>query len=115
MPTVQEDSFNDVPDDVAKMSGMLRDAAKGKGNFGIGPDTREQADAMGKAWVGEDAVLASDGKTLVSKDRLRQYRPPTLKPNSKHAPTGTQANFEQRFEVQRSKEWQSNTHMDVED
>ena len=102
-------------DDAAKMSGMLRGAAKGKGNFGIGSGTREQADAMGKAWVGKDAIRASDGKTLVSKDGLRQYRPPTSKPNSKQASTGTQANFERRFEGQRSKKWQGNAHMDIMD
>ena len=52
-------------DDLAKMSGQLRDAAKGKGNFGLGNATRSQADDLGKAWVGDGAKLASDGKTLV--------------------------------------------------
>ena len=83
--------------DAANISGKLRDAAKGKGNFGIGSGTRKQAEAMGKAWVGNNAITASDGKTLVSKDGLRQYRPPSSKPNSKHATTGTQANFERRL------------------
>lgn len=95
------------------MSGMLRDASKGKGNFGIGSGTREQANAMGSAWIGKGAKQASDGKTLVSKDGLRQYRPPSSKPNSKHATTGSQANFERRFQGQKSKQWQGNGHMDV--
>ena len=32
---------------------MLKKANMHKGNFGIGSATREQADALGKAWVGE--------------------------------------------------------------
>ena len=59
------------------MSDQLRDATKGKGNYGLGSATRNQADDMGRAWVGDGAKLASDEKTLVSKDGLRQYRPPT--------------------------------------
>jgi filamentous hemagglutinin len=58
----------------------LRDAAKGKGNFGLGSGTRAEADKLDKAWVGDGAEVASDGKTLVSKDGLRQYRPPSYKP-----------------------------------
>ncbi|MCP4609739.1 MAG: hypothetical protein GY845_13610, partial [Planctomycetes bacterium] len=98
-------------DDWAKLSGQLRDASKGKGNFGIGSGTREQADAMGKAWVGEGYTVASDGKTLVSADKLKQYRPPSNKPKLGK----TQANFEQRFPGQKSKQWQSNAHLDIVD
>nr|VFJ65296.1 MAG: filamentous hemagglutinin family N-terminal domain-containing protein [Candidatus Kentron sp. DK] len=97
--------------DWADLSGKLRNAAKGKGNFGIGTATREQADAMGKAWVGDGYKVASDGKTLVSKDGLKQYRPPTNKPKIGK----TQANFEQRFQGQKSKSWQSNAHLDIMD
>lgn len=79
---------------MTRMSGMLRKASSSKGNFRIGTATRAEADAMGKAWVGEGYTVASDGKTLVSSDRLRQYRPPTPK-NSSYATTGTQANFEE--------------------
>jgi RHS repeat-associated protein len=100
-------------DDLAKMSGQLRDAAKGKGNYGLGTATRNQADDMGRAWVGDGAKLASDGKTLVSKDGLRQYRPPTAKPNSPHAKTGVQANLERRFKPEG--QWQGNGHLDIED
>ena len=42
--------------------------------------TRVEADAIGRTWVGEGYTLASDGQTLVSLDRLRQYRPPSYKP-----------------------------------
>ena len=97
--------------DWAKLSGQLRDASKGKGNFGIGSGTREQADAMGKAWVGDGYKVESDGKTLLSKDGLRQYRPPSHKPNLNK----TQANFEQRFAGQKTKQWQSNAHLDIVD
>ncbi|AVB18210.1 MULTISPECIES: RHS repeat-associated core domain-containing protein [Pseudomonas syringae group] len=97
--------------DWAKLSGKLTEATKGKGNFGIGSGTREQADVMGKAWVGDGYKVASDGKTLVSENGLRQYRPPTYKPYQK----GTQANFEQRFPGQETKKWQSNAHLDITD
>jgi len=92
------------------MSGMLRSASAGKGNFGIGSATAKQSNAMGRAWVGKGYTTASDGKTLVSKDGLRQYRPPSAK-NSPHAETGVQANFEQRVKPQG--EWQSNAHLDI--
>ena len=62
---------------------------------------------LGKAWVGEGATVASDGKTLVSANRLRQYRPPELKPSLGK----TQANFEAR--QQPFGQWQSNGHLDV--
>ena len=94
-----------------KEIGILRDAAKGKGNFGLGSGTRAEADKLGKAWVGDGAKVASDGKTLVSKDGLKQYRPPSYKPRLDK----TQANFEQRFSGQQSNRWQSNGHLDITD
>ncbi|WP_216602177.1 RHS repeat-associated core domain-containing protein [Vibrio pectenicida] len=100
-------------DDLAKMSGQLRDAVRGKGNYGLGMATRNQADLLGRAWVGDGAKLASDGKTLVSKDGLRQYRPPTVKPNSPYAKTGVQANLERRFKPEG--QWQGNGHLDIMD
>ncbi|CAH1520231.1 Type IV secretion protein Rhs [Vibrio owensii] len=100
-------------DNWAKMSGQLRDASKGKGNFGLGDTTREEAESLGNAWVGKDPTLASDGKTLVSKDKLRQYRPPSKKPNSKHAKTGIQANLESRYKAEGR--WQTNGHLDIVD
>ena len=93
------------------MSGILRQAAKGKGNFGVGSATREQAGAMGKAWVGDGYKIASDGKTFVSADGMRQYRPPTYKPNLDKV----QANLEQKFEGQTTNRWQSNAHIDIKD
>lgn len=109
--SVAPNSVDFTPDDWAKMSGQLRDASKGKGNFGLGSGTREQADAMGKAWVGPNYKVASDGTTLISNDGLRQYRPPKFKPRlGKY-----QANFERRFEGQKTKQWQGNGHLDIED
>lgn len=93
----------------AKEIGILRSAAAGKGNFGLGTATKAQADKLGKAWVGDGAKLASDGKTLVSKDLLKQYRPPSFKGKLGK----TQANFERRFAGQQSKKWQSNGHLDI--
>ncbi len=95
--------------DWAQLSGALRQAARGKGNFGIGSATVEQAEAMGRAWVGEGATLASDGKTLTSANGLRQYRPPSYKPKlGRH-----QANLEGRSEP--AGQWQSNAHVDITD
>ncbi len=86
---------------------MLRDAAKGSGNFGIGAADSATATRLGEAWVGDGATVASDGKTLISSDGLRQFRPSSFKPFR-----GTfQANFEQRFAPQGP--WSSNGHLDI--
>jgi len=98
--------------EVAEMSGMLRDAARGKGNFGIGSATSEQADVMGRAWVGSGSRKNSSGNALISRDGLRQYRFPSEKPNSHHAPTGIQANFESRSMPEGR--WTNNAHLNVE-
>jgi RHS repeat-associated protein len=103
------DAAGEVDDFAARASGMLRDAAKGKGNFGIGSATRAEADDLGRAWVGRNAKVASDGKTLVSQDGLRQYRPPSHKPGLGR----TQANLEERGAGQT--QWQSNGHVDILD
>ncbi len=95
--------------DWPELSGVLRDAAKGKGNFGIGFGTQEQAEAAGRAWVGDNATLAGDGKTWVSQDKLRQFRPPSFKPRLDK----WQANFEWR--VVPDGRWQSNGHLDITD
>ena len=97
-------------DKLGEEIGILRDAAKGKGNFGLGQATTAQSDFLGKAWVGEEYHIASDGRTLVSKDGLRQYRPPSTK-NSPYATTGTQSNFEWRNAGQ--SEWQGNGHLNI--
>ncbi len=97
------------PSNLAKLSGMLREAAQGKGNFSVGTTTGVEADAIGRAWVGDGYTVASDGKTLVSLDRLRQYRPPSYKPRLGRY----QANLEQRQSGQT--QWYLNAHIDIKD
>lgn len=96
----------------AEQIGLLRDAVKGKGNFNLGQGTMSEADALSRAWVGPNYRVASDGKTLVSVDGLRIYRPPSPK-NSPYATTGIQANFE-RLEVVKGRPTViSNGHLDI--
>lgn len=95
----------------AEKSGILRDAARHKGPHRLGSATSREADALGRDWVGEGYKVARDGRTLVSSDGLRQYRPPTFKPDLGRY----QANLERRFEGQRSREWQGNGHLDITD
>jgi hypothetical protein len=68
----------------------------GKLNYGVGSGSRDEADRLGKIWVGDGAIPTTDGKGLVSADGLRIYRYPDSKPNApEHLnPTGVQANFE---------------------
>ena len=89
--------------------GILREAARGKGNFGVGAATRAEAQTLGRSWVGEGYGVASDGKTLISRDGLRQFRPPSYKPSLDK----WQANFEQRWPG--VTEWQSNAHLNILD
>jgi hypothetical protein len=54
-------------------------------------------------------LVASDGKTLVSENGLRVYRPASFKPKlGKY-----QANFEYRVEGQRTGRPISNGHLDI--
>ena len=92
--------------ELAEMSGMLRTAARSKGNFGIGEATAAEANELGRAWVGEGYSVRSNG-ALVSRDGLRQYRPPSYKPRLGIR----QANLESR-QIPRG-QWQSNAHIDV--
>lgn len=67
---------------------------------------------LGKSWVGLNYRIASDGKTLVSSDGLRTYRPPTAK-NSPYATTGIQANFERLENVRGHLKVISNGHLNI--
>ncbi len=91
--------------------GILRSAAKGKGNFNLGSANTSTAVRLGRSWVGEGYKVSRDGKALVSRDGLRQFRPPSEKPNSPYATTGTQANFEWRNIP--TGRWQGNGHLDI--
>ncbi len=95
--------------DWANASGILRDSSAGKGNFGVGAGTVADAESAGAAWVGEDARLASDGYGWVSRDGLRQWRPPSYKPER-----GIwQSNFESKWPGISG--WQANGHLDIVD
>ena len=93
------------------LSGILRKATQGKGNFGIGMATREQANALGKAWVGNNYRISGDGRFWISSNGRRQYRPPSMKGKLGKV----QANFEGRFENQTWSNWPSNGHLDILD
>lgn len=94
--------------DLGKLIGTLRESAKKKGNFGMGRASRMEAKVMGEAWVGPGYRVASDGKTLISADGLRQYRPPSNKPRLGKE----QANFEWRTTP--NGPWTGNGHLDIQ-
>ncbi|GAB2204980.1 hypothetical protein ROS1_17960 [Roseibium sp. ROS1] len=112
---------NIVPNrvDWPELSGSLREAGnsaraalRGEGpiNYGMGTFSRDQTLAMGEAWVGPGYRVTSRGY-YESADGLRQFRPPSSKPNSQFATTGVQANFEQRLTP--SGAWGANGHVNV--
>lgn len=77
------------------------------GNYGLGSGTTAEAMAAGKAHVGPGFKVSSNGKYLISADRLRQFRPPSYKPKLGK----WQANLEQR--AQPKGKWTSNGHVDI--
>jgi hypothetical protein len=85
---------------------LVNAAASGEGNFGMGLGTAEESDAAGKAFVGDGYTTSSDG-SLMSKDKLRQYRGPSFKPKLGK----TQANFESRSKP--SGKWTNDGHLDI--
>ncbi|WP_219905402.1 polymorphic toxin-type HINT domain-containing protein [Actinopolyspora mortivallis] len=92
----------------AEISGILRDASSGKGNFGLGEATYDQAMKAGRSWVGEGYKVTGRKKDVfLSKDELRQFRVPSEKPRLGKM----QANFEYRNSP-RGK-WQANGHLDI--
>ena len=94
---------------LSKLIGTLREARHTKGMHGIGKASRKESTFLGKSFVGPNYKVASDGKTLVSADGLKQYRPPSYKSRIKK----TQANFEWR-EVTNGK-FKNNGHLDIID
>jgi hypothetical protein len=98
-----------VADNLAQLSEMLRAAAQGKGNFGVGSATLEQAKVLGLAWVGPGyRVSKTDPGILLSYDGLRMYRSPTFKPKG---PTYFQANLQSRYKD--SGPWPNNAHVGI--
>ncbi|WP_304666627.1 MafB family polymorphic toxin [Neisseria bergeri] len=71
---------------------------KGEINFGIGSATRQEAEQLGKIWVGDGAKPVNSPSCqgcMLSADGTRLYRPPTTKSNTPESlnPTRVQANF----------------------
>lgn len=97
-------------DDWPILSGIVRDAGKEEGNFGVGSGTASQATRAGESWVGDGYRIASDGKTLVSRDGLRTFRPPAWKPDLGRY----QANFSYWIGERAGKPFE-NGHFDVTD
>ena len=96
-------------------AGILREASNlPSGNRTLaGSASRAEATELGQSWVGPGYRTASDGRTLVSADGTRQYRPPSPKPNNPHSTTGVQINLETRHpETGRIL---SNAHVDISD
>jgi len=96
----------------AEASGVLRDAAAGKGNFGVGMVSEQAANDIGAAWVGQGAKVSSNGKAIVSADSLRVYRPPSAK-SGPLAVTGVQANLERYQVINGTKVQIGNAHLDI--
>ncbi|RAX02149.1 hemagglutinin repeat-containing protein [Photorhabdus sp. S9-53] len=95
-PKLKEDLVQRNLSHIASQDPRLAAVVKGdngKLNYGIGTGTRAEADRLGKIWVG-DGAKKTTGNGWVSADGTRGYRPPSEKPNSAHATTGVQANFE---------------------
>ncbi|QOG39672.1 MafB family polymorphic toxin [Neisseria gonorrhoeae] len=86
---LNEQNLNNIAAQDPRLSLAIHE---GKKNFPIGTATYEEADRLGKIWVGEGARQTSGGGWL-SRDGTRQYLPPTEK-KSQFATTGIQANFE---------------------
>jgi len=82
---------------IAAQDSRLAAAVNGSGtsnpNFSVGSGTISEANQLGKIWVGDGAVITSDGSGMISADGTRAYRFPNEK-NSTFATTGVQANFE---------------------
>ncbi|WP_240042436.1 filamentous hemagglutinin [Photorhabdus khanii] len=113
-PKLKHDLAKQNLHNIASQDSRLAAAIKGdngKVNFGIGNGSREEADRLGKIWVGDGARPISDGTGLVSADGTRVYRFPKEKPNTpaEFTNTGVQANFEILKDGKRV----SNGHMDV--
>ena len=87
---------------------IIERAEIGVGNFGLGSGSHSESIGAGIVWVGPGYRVASDGKTLISANGLRQFRPPSAKPRLKIS----QANFESRATAKGS--WKSNGHLNIE-
>jgi hypothetical protein len=95
-----------------RLTSILRAALRGKGNFSLGKATRRLADLLKRGWVGDDATVASDGKTLISSDQMRKYRSASFKKGGRKGGL-IQANFERREKP--GGPWTHNGHLTITD
>lgn len=82
----------------------------------MGVATKAEVDMMGKAWVGPGyRESRSYPGTLISEDGLRQYRPPSFKPNrpGQYGGPGYQANFDWRPST--NKGYENDAHLNITD
>ncbi|WP_169740834.1 VENN motif pre-toxin domain-containing protein [Stenoxybacter acetivorans] len=103
-PKLKDELMQQNLNNIAKQDSRLAAAAKGSGttnpNFSVGMGTADEANRLGKIWVGDGARLVDNQKNCpgcwISADGSRLYRPPTEKANTPthFNPTGIQANFQ---------------------
>ncbi|WP_392563553.1 hypothetical protein RHO13_09395 [Orbus wheelerorum] len=86
----------------------------GKLNYGIGIASSDEANRLGKIWVGDGYIVDSNGG-LISADKTRGYRFPSLK-DTPFAETGIQANFETyQFDALGKRIKIGNGHLNIKD
>ncbi|EPT3229373.1 MafB family polymorphic toxin [Neisseria gonorrhoeae] len=101
---LNEQNLNNIAAQDSRLASAVKDwktiqpNKKGEINFGIGSATRQEAEQLGKIWVGDGAKPVSSPSCqgcMLSADGTRLYRPPTTKSNTPESlnPTGVQANF----------------------
>ena len=90
-----------------RVNNILNNASKGRGFYGLGKASSNEANIAGAKWVGKGYRISKDGKAWISSDGLRQYRLPSYKKNLQK----TQANFESRN--QNRGNWDNNGHLDI--
>jgi len=88
---------------------IISRASRAVGNEGIGTASRETADVLGRNWVGDGYTRSKDGRALISQDKTRVFRPPSMKPKLKKE----QANFIRRDP--KTGKPLSNSHLDIKD
>ena len=103
-------------DNIAKLYPELSHAALGKNDFTYKDKkfTKIQSDELGRAWVGPNYEVTSQGG-FISEDGTRRYRPATSKKNSSYAETGIQSNFERFYidPITGSSKVESNLHLNI--
>jgi hypothetical protein len=87
--------------DQAVADGIVTRAAQGRGMFDLGSASRAQAELAGRAWIGPGGTVSKDVMAIVSRDGLRQWRPPFFK----FRQGAVKSNFERRARAWR--DWTS--------